>query len=554
MTNRFVVRRAAEAEYLEPGALAPGSHGLTRWRGVGYDDGAVHSDFGVSRLAAGGVVPAHVHSFEEAFHMLEGEVVLATPEATVHLVAGDYGVIPVGVPHSWRAMPGDADGPRPGPTCMPRPRARSTASTRTESPSSAVARARSVSPRGNPRTRSFGAITTEHLDKTRQSQELLAQSASMRTALLVYSGISLKMMVDSDLGATLASMFMVQYQPDGKAGPHDHPLEEVYLILDGEVDATFDGEQFRLGPGDIAWAQAGCVHSFAAVGAPVRWLETQSPQMPARHAYRFRPRLGLSCSTTRREAAMSERTVVVIGGTSGICLEIAKDIVARGDRVVISVRDLDRTRKVADSLGDAATAVVLELSEPESIAPGPRSRSARCMASSWGAIDRDANTIRDYDLGRAMRLVTLKLIGYTEVVHALLDRLVPSNETGIVLFGGRAKDAPYPGSTTVSTINGGIEGLLDTLALELAPIRVNALHPGIVGDSPFWASKPAGVLEHKMSRTPGGRARNHGRHRRGGDVPAHRTRRLGREPERRSRLAAYLRGPSRRRREPRRAT
>jgi NAD(P)-dependent dehydrogenase (short-subunit alcohol dehydrogenase family) len=100
--------------------------------------------------------------------------------------------------------------------------------------------------------------------------------------------------------------------------------------------------------------------------------------------------------------------------------------------------------------------------------------------------------------------VTLKLVGYTETIHALSDRLEPSVDTGIVLFGGRAKDLPYPGSTTVSTINGGIEGLVNTLALELAPIRVNALHPGIIGDSPFWASKPEGVLVQYQNRTPGG--------------------------------------------------
>ena len=56
----------------------------------------------------------------------------------------------------------------------------------------------------------------------------------------------------------------------------------------------------------------------------------------------------------------------------------------------------------------------------------------------------------------------------------------------------------------MSTINGGVSGLLNTLALELTPIRVNALHPGIIGDSPFWASKPAGVLDQYTSRTPGG--------------------------------------------------
>jgi quercetin dioxygenase-like cupin family protein len=125
------------------------------------------------------------------------------------------------------------------------------------------------------------------MDPAKQSQLLLARSASMRTALLVYSGISLKMMIDSDLGAVASTMFMVQYEPDGVAGPHDHPFEECYLIIEGEVDATFDGHRYRLRPGDFAWAGVGCVHSFAATGAPVRWLETQAPQMPARHAYRF---------------------------------------------------------------------------------------------------------------------------------------------------------------------------------------------------------------------------------------------------------------------------
>jgi mannose-6-phosphate isomerase-like protein (cupin superfamily) len=111
---------------------------------------------------------------------------------------------------------------------------------------------------------------------------------SMRTARLVYSGITVKMMVDTDLGAQLQTMFMVQYEADGVAGPHDHPFEETYLILAGATDAMFDGQPYRLERGDIAWAGAGCVHSFRNAGRePVRWLETQAPQPPARHSYRF---------------------------------------------------------------------------------------------------------------------------------------------------------------------------------------------------------------------------------------------------------------------------
>lgn len=281
--TKFIVRRAADSEYLAPGALIPGSSGITRWRCVGENDGATHTDFGILRIEHDGRSATHVHSFEYSFHVIEGEVVLATPEATVRLVAGDYGVVPIGVPHRWTGSGTEvavlAD--------LITPPARDQHGGDTfQVEELAEVEPAAVDPR-DPRTRSFGNITTEQMTPTLQSQELLAVSASMRSALLVYSGISLKMMVDSDLGATLGAMFMVQYEADGKAGEHDHPLEEAYFLLDGEVLATFDGAEFLLQPGDFAWAGVGCVHSFAATGSEVRWLETQSPQMPPRHAYRF---------------------------------------------------------------------------------------------------------------------------------------------------------------------------------------------------------------------------------------------------------------------------
>ena len=128
------------------------------------------------------------------------------------------------------------------------------------------------------------------------------------------------------------------------------------------------------------------------------------------------------------------------------------------------------------------------------------------------AIERDQNSIADYDVDRATRLAVLKLVGYTEVVHALLPRM--NDDSSVVLFGGRAKDRPYPGSITVSTVNGGVVGLVNALALEMAPIRVNALHPGIVGDSPFWSGKPEGVLDGLRLAHADPAAGDHGRHRR----------------------------------------
>ncbi|HET9899552.1 MAG TPA: cupin domain-containing protein [Actinomycetes bacterium] len=281
--SRHVIARGSDASATEPGALFPDSDGLARWPIVGEDAGAVHTGFGIATLQPGGSAPAHVHSFEESVFLLEGEVILQTPDAAAVLRAGDYGLVPVGVPHAWRN-----ESPRPArwaDMLAPLPRVRLAADT-FRVPDLPKRPAETLDVR-DPRTRSYGSIRPEHMDPRLQSQELLAVSASMRTALLVYSGISVKMMVDSDLGAVLSTMFMVQYDADGAAGRHDHPFEETYLILDGVVDATFDDTTYRLEPGDVAWAGAGCVHGFAAQGEPVRWLETQAPQPPSRHSYRF---------------------------------------------------------------------------------------------------------------------------------------------------------------------------------------------------------------------------------------------------------------------------
>ena len=267
-----------------PGPFAGHSQGFTRWAVVGEAAGAAHTGFGLCTLEPGGRLDAHVHSFEQSVFVLEGRLVLDTAEGSVELGPGDYGLVPVGVAHAARNP-----GPEPArwaDMCAPQPRARFDDDTFFV-PSLAATDPVPVDVR-DPRTRSFGHIDPANMDPRRQTQDQLAVSASMRTALLVYSGITVKMMVDSDLGAQLQTMFMVQYEPGGVAGTHDHPLEETYLVLEGEVDASFDGDVHRLRPGDVAWAGVGCVHGFSnPADRPVRWLETQAPQPPARHSYRF---------------------------------------------------------------------------------------------------------------------------------------------------------------------------------------------------------------------------------------------------------------------------
>jgi NAD(P)-dependent dehydrogenase (short-subunit alcohol dehydrogenase family) len=193
--------------------------------------------------------------------------------------------------------------------------------------------------------------------------------------------------------------------------------------------------------------------------------------------------------------------VVIVGGTRSIGLEIVRHYAAAGREVVLTGQTAANVETAVESVGENVRGVTFDLATPETIAPaladvGP----VRHLV--LAAIDRDANTVTDYSIERAIRLVTLKLVGYTEVVHQLAPRLVEG--ASLVLFGGMAKERPYPGSTTVSTVNGGVTGLTRTLVEELKPVRVNALHPGIVGDSPFWAEKPA-AIENYRAQTPTGK-------------------------------------------------
>jgi NAD(P)-dependent dehydrogenase (short-subunit alcohol dehydrogenase family) len=196
---------------------------------------------------------------------------------------------------------------------------------------------------------------------------------------------------------------------------------------------------------------------------------------------------------------MQGGTVLVVGGTGGIGREVARHYREQGHEVTITGRDPERTNDIAAEIGPGVGALAFDLAEPQTISDalsgvGPVSRLV------LSSIARDNNPIRDYTIVDAVRLTTMKLVGYTTVVHALIDRL--SDDSSVVLFGGRAKDRPYPGSTTVTTVNGGVTSLIRTLAIELAPVRFNALHPGIVGDSPFWEGKP---LDAVIDRTPTGR-------------------------------------------------
>jgi len=268
-------------------ALAPAlpgrSSGLTTCRLVDGSLGSTHMALTLVSLIEGHV-DEHLHSFETSFYVLEGEPVIYSEGRGVRLEPGACGAIPVGTPHAFRC---DAAA-RWIEMASPRPRSDGSDTFFLGPPPEADPVPLDAR---DPRNHNLFLLREGEMDldvlKRGQAMGAPTVSGSMATAVLAYSGIAVKMLVDQRLDAQLHTMFMVDYQPGACANPHDHPFEESYVILEGEVDVVANGDRYTLRPGDVFWTATGCVHAFYETqGRPVVWLETSAPGPPPRHSYR----------------------------------------------------------------------------------------------------------------------------------------------------------------------------------------------------------------------------------------------------------------------------
>lgn len=186
------------------------------------------------------------------------------------------------------------------------------------------------------------------------------------------------------------------------------------------------------------------------------------------------------------------KSVVLIGATQGTGRELAAEYARRGANVVITGRSAERAAEVAGELSKdvpgTVTGLSLDLTRPAEIVE-MLATIERVDRLGIAGVVRDRNTIAAYDVAKASELAVMKVVGYTAVVSTLAPRM--AKDASILLFGGVAKDRPYPGSTTVSAVNGAVTGLVRTMSVELSPVRVNAVHPGLIEDSPFWGGTPA---------------------------------------------------------------
>lgn len=285
-TTRHHVTRFDPDELTEPAGYPGHSTGFRRVSHIDASVGAVHTSFATCELDEHGSIDSHVHSFEELVYVLEGSPTLAVDGSTYILEPNDAAFIGVAATHAWSAEGRcrwiELQTPQPRP-----PDGHPDTFFVAHEPGAA----RPVTVR-DPRTRILARWHPSQMDldvlKRPAAVDAPGVSSSMASALLAYSGIAVKMLIDERHGAHLGNLFMVDYQPDVVLHPHDHPVEEAFYMLEGEVVYIADGSEYTLATGDVAYAGVGCVHAFEnRSGKKTRWLESRAPLPPLHHSYRF---------------------------------------------------------------------------------------------------------------------------------------------------------------------------------------------------------------------------------------------------------------------------
>ncbi|ORA38181.1 SDR family oxidoreductase [Mycobacterium aquaticum] len=189
--------------------------------------------------------------------------------------------------------------------------------------------------------------------------------------------------------------------------------------------------------------------------------------------------------------AFLNRTVVLIGGGSGIGFAVAKMVVSGGGRVVLGGRRVDTLTEAAAKLGTSATWQIVDTANQSTV------EALFAQLDSVDAIFTTAATyitgsLRELSLEDAASPFDSKFWGQYRVVKAALPVL--TEDASVVLMAGAAGARPAGAASAYVAANAAIEGLARGLAVELAPVRVNAISPGTV-DGNLWNRRPQPVRQ-----------------------------------------------------------
>jgi NAD(P)-dependent dehydrogenase (short-subunit alcohol dehydrogenase family) len=214
---------------------------------------------------------------------------------------------------------------------------------------------------------------------------------------------------------------------------------------------------------------------------------------------------GNSCRPRKQENAMTQtqqvenhrelsgKRIVVLGGSSGIGLAVAQRAVAQGATAIIASSNADRVKQAVATLDGKAEGHALDLSNE---------RDIQNFFQKIGDFDHlvftagdtlQLNALAATDLTKARHAFELRYWAALAAVKYASPHI--RKDGSIVLTTGVAGRRPHKGWTVAASVCGTIEALTRALAVELAPIRVNAVCPGVVRTN-LWQSMNADAREH----------------------------------------------------------
>lgn len=190
------------------------------------------------------------------------------------------------------------------------------------------------------------------------------------------------------------------------------------------------------------------------------------------------------------------KSVVVVGGSSGIGLATAMLAKAEGAAVTIASRSAERLRAAAAQSG--ARAIEADVTSDASVG---------ALFKACGRVDHvvvsaaqlRSGPFKTVSIDDARATMESKFWGAWRVARAA--DIAPGGS--LTLVSGFLSVRPRPGSAIVGAANGALESLAKSLALELAPVRVNAVSPGII-DTPIRAAMPEEARRKMLEQTAAG--------------------------------------------------